>query len=82
MNAEPGPITAPDAFAAARAEFEQVIEFTRRAAVDEITHGQLERELSVRMREVTRRLFQDHLDLREVRREARHRRRRRRGDRA
>jgi Uncharacterised protein family (UPF0236) len=67
VNAEPGPITAPDAFAAARAEFEQVIEFTRRAAVDEITHGQLERELSVRMREVTRRLFQDHLDLREVR---------------
>jgi hypothetical protein len=54
-------------FAAARAAFEQVIEFARQAAVDEITHGQLERELSPRMREVTRVLFQDHLDLREVR---------------
>jgi hypothetical protein len=56
-------------FAAARAGFEQVIEFARQAAVDEITHGQLERELSTRMREVTRVLFQDHLDLREVREE-------------
>jgi hypothetical protein len=54
-------------FAAARAAFEQVIAFTRQAAVDEITHGQLERELATRMREVTRVLFQDHLDLREVR---------------
>lgn len=46
-----------------------MIEFARQAAVDEITHGQLERELSTRMREVTRVLFQDHLDLREVREE-------------
>jgi hypothetical protein len=59
----------PEPFAAARAAFEQVIAFTRQAAVDEITHGQLERELSTRMREVTRVLFQDHLDLREVREE-------------
>jgi hypothetical protein len=59
--------TVGDAFAAARTQFEQVIEFTRQAAVDEVTHGQLERELSTRMREVTRVLFQDHLDLREVR---------------
>lgn len=60
---------AAGSFAAARAAFEQVIEFVRQAAVDEITHGQLERELSTRMREVTRVLFQDHLDLREVREE-------------
>ena len=33
--------TATGSFAAARAAFEQVIEFTRQAAVDEITHGQL-----------------------------------------
>jgi hypothetical protein len=58
---------AAGSFAAARAAFEQVIEFARQAAVDEITHGQLERELSTRMREVTRVLYQDHLDLREVR---------------
>ena len=54
-------------FAAARAALEQVIEFARQAAVDEVTDGQLERELSTRMREVTRVLLRDHLDLREVR---------------
>ncbi|MGW2512329.1 hypothetical protein ACWC0A_23645 [Streptomyces scopuliridis] len=55
------------AFAASRGLFEQVAtDFTlSNAAV--LTHSGLEDLLAARMREVTRQLFQDHLDLRAVR---------------
>lgn len=56
-----------DAFAAARGLFERVTGDLGgpRAAV--MTHGELEDMLAERMREVTRQLFQDHLDLRTLR---------------
>lgn len=65
MSTGPARAVDVDVFAGARAEFEQVLEYAKTAAGAKVTHGELERELSVRMREVTRTLFQDHLTLRE-----------------
>ena len=55
---------AEDAFAASRGLFEQVTADLSGPDSAELTHSQLEDLLGSRMREVTRSLFQDHLNLR------------------
>ncbi|GAB3177983.1 hypothetical protein GCM10027162_28330 [Streptomyces incanus] len=53
-----------DAFAASRGLFEQVTADLSAPGTAQLTHSQLEDLLDSRMREVTRSLFQDHLNLR------------------
>jgi hypothetical protein len=53
-----------DAFAASRGLFEQVTADLSGPETAQLTHSQLEDLLGSRMREVTRSLFQDHLNLR------------------
>ncbi|MGW4518352.1 ISKra4 family transposase [Streptomyces sp. NPDC004393] len=55
---------AEDAFAASRGLFEQVTSDLSDPDTAQLTHSQLEDLLGSRMREVTRSLFQDHLNLR------------------
>jgi hypothetical protein len=55
---------AEDAFAASRGLFEQVTADLSGPDTAQLTHSQLEDLLGSRMREVTRSLFQDHLNLR------------------
>lgn len=55
---------AEDAFAASRGLFEQVAADLAGPQTALMTHSQLEDMLGARMREVTRSLFQDHLNLR------------------
>ncbi|MEV6057835.1 hypothetical protein [Streptomyces sp. NPDC052107] len=55
------------AFAASRGLFEQVATDLTSPDAAALTHSGLEDLLAARMREVTRQLFQDHLDLRAVR---------------
>jgi hypothetical protein len=55
---------AEDAFAVSRGLFEQVTADLAGPQTAAMTHSQLEDMLGSRMREVTRRLFQDHLNLR------------------
>lgn len=62
-----GPAVTEAAFAASRDLFEQVAADLGAPKAAELTHSGLEDLLAVRMREVTRQLFQDHLDLRAVR---------------
>ena len=57
---------AETAFAASRGLFEQVAADLAGPRAPALTHSQLEDLLSARMREVTRQLFQDHLDLRSL----------------
>lgn len=58
---------AETAFAASRGLFEQVATDLTSPDAAALTHSGLEGLLAARMREVTRQLFQDHLDLRAVR---------------
>jgi hypothetical protein len=55
------------AFAASRGAFDQVVGELSATSADAMTHSQLEEVLQARMRQVTRILFQDHLDLRALR---------------
>jgi hypothetical protein len=65
---ETGPLAvAETAFAASRGLFEQVAADLTSPDTAALTHSGLEDLLTARMREVTRQLFQDHLDLRAVR---------------
>ncbi|MFC5959934.1 ISKra4 family transposase, partial [Streptomyces pratens] len=57
---------AEDAFAASRGLFEQVTADLSGPDTAQLTHSQLEDLLGSRMREVTRSLFQDHLNLRSL----------------
>ena len=59
-----------DAFAASRACFAELVEFTDGAPAASLGHGALEEQLATRGRELLRQLYQDHLDLR-AEREAR-----------
>ena len=59
-----------DAFAASRACFAELVEFTDGAPAASLDHGALEEQLATRGRELLRQLYQDHLDLR-AEREAR-----------
>jgi hypothetical protein len=54
-------------FAASPGLFEQVATDLTSPDAAALTHSELEDLLAARMREVTRQLFQDHLDLRAVR---------------
>jgi len=64
-TAGPGALAAAeDAFAASRGLFEQVAADLSGPGTAAMTHSQLEDMLGARMREVTRALFQDHLNLR------------------
>ena len=56
--------TSAGAFARSRAEFEGLLGFLDGEAAGGLAHGELEDELQARGRELVRRLFQDHLDLR------------------
>ncbi|WP_436846894.1 ISKra4 family transposase [Streptomyces atratus] len=60
-------VVAESAFAASRGLFEQVATDLTSPDAAVLTHSGLEDLLAARMREVTRQLFQDHLDLRAVR---------------
>jgi hypothetical protein len=60
---------AADPFAAAREVFEEMVSFAGSAQALGLDHATLEDEMGVRSRELTRRLYQDHLDLRAVREE-------------
>jgi hypothetical protein len=62
-----GLAVAEAAFAASRGLFEQVAADLTSPDAAALTHSGLEDLLAARMREVTRQLFQDHLDLRAVR---------------
>jgi hypothetical protein len=65
---ETGPLAVTEtAFAASRGLFEQVATDLTSPDAAALTHSGLEDLLAARMREVTRQLFQDHLDLRAVR---------------
>jgi hypothetical protein len=65
---ESGPLAvAETAFAVSRGLFEQVATDLASPDAAALTHSGLEDLLAARMREVTRQLFQDHLDLRAVR---------------
>jgi hypothetical protein len=56
-------------FAGARRRFEEMASWLAGPAAGEMTHAALEEELGVRGRELTRQLYQDHLDLRAAREE-------------
>jgi hypothetical protein len=66
-DAGSGLAVAEAAFAASRGLFEQVAADLAAPDAAALTHSGLEDLLGARMREVTRQLFQDHLDLRAVR---------------
>ena len=57
-----------DPFAGSQARFEQITSWLE-AEAGGLQHGELEEQLGSRARELTRQLFQDHLDLRAVREE-------------
>jgi hypothetical protein len=62
------PISCADtAFSASRDRFEQVCSFLGDQEAASLTHSELEQRLTVDLRELVRRLYQDHLDLRAVR---------------
>jgi hypothetical protein len=67
----PGP--AGEAFARSRAYFEQTLRWLAGAQAAALTHAELEEQAGERGRELTRLLYQDHLDLRAAR-EQRHER--------
>jgi hypothetical protein len=54
----------PDAFAASRAHFEEVLGFLDGGEATTLSHAELEERLSTNGRELLRLLYQDHLDLR------------------
>jgi hypothetical protein len=58
---------ADTAFGVSRARFEQVCSFLGDQEASGLTHGELERRLTVDVRELVRQLCQDHLDLRAAR---------------
>ena len=58
---------ADTAFGVSRARFEQVCSFLGDQEASGLTHGELERRLTVDLRELVRQLYQDHLDLRAAR---------------
>ncbi|MFJ4429082.1 ISKra4 family transposase [Streptomyces bobili] len=66
METDP-PAVAETAFAVSRGLFEQIATDLTSPDAAALTHSGLEDLLAARMREVTRQLFQDHLDLRAVR---------------
>lgn len=67
MSRAGGPLSVvEEAFAVSRRLFEQVAADLAAPSAASLTHSQLEDLLSVRMREVTRSLYQDHLTLRAV----------------
>ena len=55
---------ADTAFSTSRDRFEQVCSFLGDQEAASLTHGELEQQLSVDLRELVRLLYQDHLDLR------------------
>lgn len=62
---------ADPAFSASRDRFEQVCSFLGDQGAASLTHGELEQQLSVDLRNLVRLLYQDHLDLRAVREQRR-----------
>lgn len=64
----PAALSAPEdllsSFAASRACFEELVGWARDEEAAGLTHGELEERLTVKGRELLRRLLQDHLDLR------------------
>src|SRR5674476_684856 len=62
---------ADTAFSTSRDRFEQVCSFLGDQEAASLTHGELEQQLSVDLRELVRLLYQDHLDLRAVREQRR-----------
>lgn len=60
-----------DEFATSRNLFDQLVADLRDPATGELTHAELEELCVMRGRQVVRQLFQDHLDLRALREEAR-----------
>src|SRR5680860_1238612 len=62
---------ADTAFSTSRDRFEQVCSFLGDQEAGSLTHSELERRLTVDMRELVRLLYQDHLDLRAVREQRR-----------
>jgi hypothetical protein len=59
------------AFAAARESFAETVSWLASSSAEQTTHAALEDELDARGRELTRRLYQDHLELRAAREERR-----------
>ena len=57
---------ADTAFSTSRDRFEQVCSFLGDQAAASLTHGELEQQLSVDLRELVRLLYQDHLDPRGI----------------
>jgi len=64
-----GRAAAGGAFAAARAAFAEITGWLGGGEAAGLEHGELEDQLGGRVRELTRRLYQDHLDLRAAREE-------------
>src|SRR6266487_1218872 len=62
-----GVLEGPDAFGASRAAFDELIATLSSAKAGGWTHDQLEEHLETDGRELLRRLYQDHLDLRALR---------------
>jgi hypothetical protein len=58
-------------FSTSRDRFEQVCSFLGDHEAASLTHGELEQQLSVDLRELVRLLYQDHLDLRAAREQRR-----------
>jgi len=56
-----------DAFARSRAQFEEMLGFLGEDGAAKLDHGELEDRLDTKGRELLRRLYQDHLDLRAAR---------------
>ena len=70
MSADRSIPTSPDAeFTVAREQFESVVGWLTSGDAAELTHAEIEARLDVDGRELVRRLFQSHLDLRAVREE-------------
>jgi hypothetical protein len=68
---EYAPEPAAELFARSRAFFEQMTQWLAGAEATGLTHGELEERAGERGRELTRLLYQDHLDLRAAREERR-----------
>jgi hypothetical protein len=62
-----GMLEGPDAFGASRAAFDELVARLCSAKAAGWTHDQLEEHLETDGRELLRRLYQDHLDLRALR---------------
>src|SRR6266508_563071 len=62
-----GVLEGPDAFGASRAAFDELLATLGSAKAAGWTHDQLEEQLETDGRELLRRLYQDHLDLRALR---------------